>query len=59
MCQTTRIINNLELPEAIQLIFYLIRKILQLAEANMPGEVQLWLQRLVDVEEASQDGSAG
>ncbi len=37
----------------------LIRKILQLAEANVPGEVRWWLQRRVDVEEASQDGSAG
>ena len=38
---------------------HLIRKILQLAEANVPGEARWWLQRRVDVKEASQDGSAG
>ena len=38
---------------------FLIRKILQLGEANMPGEVRWWPQRRVDATEASQDGSAG
>jgi hypothetical protein len=37
----------------------LIRKILQLGEANMPNEAQWWQQRRVDATEASRDGSAG
>ena len=43
--------------EAIKII--LIRKILQLGEANLPGVARWWPQRRVDATEASQDGSAG
>jgi len=38
---------------------YLISKILQLGEANMPDEAPWWPQRRVDATEASQDGNAG
>jgi hypothetical protein len=37
----------------------LIRKILQLGEANIPNEARWWPQRRVDATEVSQDGSAG
>ena len=39
--------------------YFLISKILQLGEANMPDEARWWPQRRVDATEASQDGNAG
>lgn len=39
--------------------YFLIRKILQLGEANIPNEARWWPQRRVDATEVSQDGSAG
>ena len=38
---------------------FLISKMLQLGEANMPGEARRWTQQRVDATESSQDGSVG
>jgi len=44
---------------SVSKIYFLISKILQLGEANMPDEARWWRQRRVDATEASQDGNAG
>jgi hypothetical protein len=53
------IVSLFVIPVLIWLTINLIRKILQLGEANMPNEAQWWQQRRVDATEASRDGSAG
>ena len=40
-------------------LIFLISKILQPGEANMPDEARWWPQRRVDAKEGSQDGNAG